>query len=92
MIVSNDLVKDIEPIHIDDERLHVLTANVKTKNYIHHSESDHNLINTKFKLTWTPCKSKVVEVFKYNSKESKKLTTETRQLSEIIDMKKSDTL
>ena len=69
VIVSNDLVKHIEQIHIDDERIHVLTANMKSKNYIHHSESDHNLINTKLKLTWTPYKSKVVEVFKYKSKE-----------------------
>ena len=84
VIVSNDLVKHIEHIHIDDERLHVLTANMKTKNHIYHSESNHTLINTKFKLTWTPCKSKVVGVFKYNSKESKekfkKITTETRHL------------
>ena len=72
VIVSNDLVKHIEHIHIDDERLHVLTTRLKTKNGIHHSESDYNLITTKFKLTWTPFKSKVVEVFKYNSKESKK--------------------
>lgn len=86
------LVKHIEYIHIDDERLHVLTTCLKNKNYSHHSESDHNLIITKFKVAWTPFKSKVLEVFNYNSKESKekfqKLTTDTKHLSQIVDMKK----
>ena len=92
VIVSSDMIKDIEQIHIDDERVHVLTKNLKTKNGIHYSESDHHIINTKFKLTWTPSKSKVVEVFMYKNKDSKekfkKLTSETKQLSQIVDMKK----
>ena len=54
VIVSSDMIKHIEQIHIDDERVHVLTKNLKTKNGIHYSESDHHIINTKFKLTWTP--------------------------------------
>ena len=58
-----------------------------------HIESDHNLINTQFKLTWTPTKNKVMEVFKYDDKASldkfKLLTTETKHLSNVIDMKKS---
>ena len=92
VIVSNDMIKHIEHIHIDDERLHVLTKCMKTTNGNLYSESDHHIINTKFKLTWTPNKSKAIEVFMYNNKQSKlkfkKLTTDTKQLSEIVDMKK----
>ena len=83
----------MKQIHIDEERFHVLTKNVKTKTGISYSQSDHNVINTKFKLTWSPTESKIVEVFKYSDKEGKlkfrKVTSETNHLSEIIDMKKS---
>ena len=79
-------------IHIDDERLHVLTKNRKTKTGIDFSESDHNLIHTKFNLTWSSKKAKVTEVFKYNDKHSKdkfkQVTTNTKHLSQIIDMNK----
>ena len=56
-------------------------------------ESDHNVIITKLKLTWSPEQSKTFEVFRYNDKAGKinfkTLTTNTKQLSEIIDMNKS---
>ena len=91
-MVSDDLKTDIVSIHIDEERVNVLTKNRKTKNGIEHSESDHNLIMTKMKLTWSPLSSKVVEVLKFKDKDAKvnfkKATTETNELSQIIDKEK----
>ena len=90
--MSSDLIEHMTEIHIDEERFHVLTKNVKTKTGICYSHSDHNIINTKFKLTWTPKERKIVKVFKYSDRKGKlkftKVTTETKHLSEIIDMKK----
>ena len=92
VMVSDDLKTHIVSIHIDEERVHVLTKNCKTKNGIEHSESDHNLIITKMKLTWSPSSSIVVEVFKFKDKDAKvnfkKATTETNELSQIIDKEK----
>ena len=92
VIISSDLIEHMTEIHIDEERFHVLTKNVKTKTGICYSQSDHNIINTKFKLTWTPKERKIVKVFKYSDRKGKlkftKVTTETKHLSEIIDMKK----
>ena len=93
VIVSSDLIKHIEEIHIDDERQHDLTKNIQTKGSLVYCESDQNIIITKLKMIWFPQESKTFEVFKYNDKEGKakfkSLTTNTKQLSEIIDMKKS---
>ena len=44
VIVSNELIKHIESIHIDDDRVNVLTTNHKTKTGTTMSKSDHNLI------------------------------------------------
>ena len=90
--ISSDLLEHMEKIHIDDQRLHVLTKNRKTKNGIDYSESDHNIINTRFKLTWSPNQGNIIEVFKYSDKigkeKFKEATTHTKHLSQIIDMKK----
>ena len=92
VIISSDLLEHMDKIHIDDQRLHVLTKNRRTKNGIDYSESDHNIINTKFKLTWSLNQRKIIEVFKYNDKigkvKFKEATTHTKHLSQIIDMKK----
>ena len=62
------------------------------KGILQQKELVYNLIVTKLKVAWTPFKRKALEVFNYNSKESKerfqKLTTETKHLSQIVDMKK----
>ena len=85
----NDLVEHIQEIHIDEERHNVLTKNVKTKTGIVHTQSDHNLIHTKLKLSWSPTFSDVVEVFDFRDIEGKlmfkRVTTENKQLSEIVD-------
>ena len=92
VIASSDLIEHIIEIHIDEERVNVLKKNLKTKTGIEYIESDHNVINTKLKLSWSPDECKVIEVFKYADKEAqerfRKETTETNHLSSIINMKK----
>ena len=57
VIISRDLLIHMEKIHIDDEHIHVLTNKLKTKSGRVYSESDHNLIYTRLKLT--------IEIFSY---------------------------
>ena len=49
--MDNIFVYGVHVHNLDVERLHVLTKNRKTKTGIDFSESDTNLINTKFNLT-----------------------------------------
>ena len=66
--------------------------NVKTPKGLECIKSDHNMIQTKLKLKWSPKESKVIEVFKFTDKKAKemfkKVTTDTKQLSSIIDKDK----
>ena len=43
-VMSSDLVKHIESIHIDEESVYVLTKNLKKKSKEEYTESDHNII------------------------------------------------
>ena len=52
VIISNDLWKDVESLHIDESRKHVLTRIRKTKKGIVKKESDHNVLITTFKNTF----------------------------------------
>jgi hypothetical protein len=93
VLVSNDLVKHIGRIHIDDQRINVLTKIRKTKDGVEYSESDHNLIETQLKLSWSPNEQKVIEVFKFKDTKAltkfKYVTSNTTDLSKIIDSNKS---
>ena len=53
MLLSEDLVDLVEAIKIDEKREHVLTRMSKTKGGIKTVESDHNIIETQFKLPWS---------------------------------------
>ena len=89
VIVSNELIKHIESIHIDDDRVNVLTTNHKTKTGTTMSKSDHNLIETKLNLKWNAKEAKVFEMFNFKDVESQKRfkyqTTNTAVLSNIVD-------
>ena len=50
VLMSSDLMDHIEHIHIDEDRVHVLSKNIKTKNGISYNESDHNIISTKLNI------------------------------------------
>ena len=53
VIVSSDLGKHIEYMHIDDKRRNVLTKLTKTKkSHTKKVESDHNVIETKINISW----------------------------------------
>ena len=89
VVLSSDLVKHIECIQIDEERV---TKNLKTKSTVEYSESDHNIINTTMNMKLSPKEANVIEVFKYKDQEAlkkfKDKTTNTTHLSQIIDMDK----
>ena len=92
VIVSNELIKHIESIHKDDDRVNVLTKNHKTNAGFIISKSDHNLIETKLNLSWSSKEAKVIEVFKFKDVKGltrfKHLTTNTTDLSKIFDSNK----
>ena len=92
VLFSSDLLEHLEYVHIDDKREYVLTKITKIKGETKNTESDHNIITTKFNLTWTLNEETIVEVFKYKDKESKDKfkheTTVTRELTKISEMEK----
>ena len=52
VLLSTDLLDEIDSILVDEKRAHVLTKIRKTKKSIRKVESDHNPIVTKFKIQW----------------------------------------
>ena len=52
MIVSDDLVRFIDEMIVDENQSHALTGFKKTKSGIKTSVSDHMTIITKFNLPW----------------------------------------
>ena len=92
VIISKDLIELIDHINIDDERINVLTKNIKTKDGTVYTESDHNVITTQLKITWCANEYKTVEVFVFKDKKAKEMfkheTSKTKELSKIIDSKK----
>ena len=93
VIMSSDMIKHIENIHVDEERVDVLTKNVKLHNGICLKKSDHNIITTKLNISWTTNKAKVMEIFNFKDTKSlqmfKEVTTKTDHLSKLIDSDKS---
>ena len=90
VIVSQDLVKDIGKMMIDDERKYVMTRLTKTKNGVVKKESDHNTMVTEINMIWKPdTKPYRNEVYNLKNKECQKGfkhdTDNTKELSDIID-------
>ena len=90
VIISNDLADIMESVEIDDERKHVLTKHTKTKHGTKTIESDHNIIVSKIKLSWSRRQRKQkIEVFNLKNiecqKEFKKLTSNTNFLSSVFE-------
>ena len=90
VLMSNDLEDNVEAIIIDEERKNVLTKIVKTKKGLKKTESDHNVIITKFKLHCSHKKktSQRQEFFNFKDAEGlkkfKEITTNTTYLSEVF--------
>ena len=69
VLISFDLKSAVESIKIDEEREHVLTKIMKTKNGVVKVESDHNTIISKFKLHWNKkAKENRIEMFNLKNK------------------------
>ena len=90
VLVSEDLVKDIELVKIDEKREHVLNRITKTKKKVVVKESDHNVIVTKMKLSWNKkIKEQKNELFNLKNKECqnkfKEETTKNNGLSKAFE-------
>ena len=94
VLVSEDMVKTIEALTIDEKREHVLTRISKTKNGSEHKQSDHNLIETKLKIGWDKDANKqVTKIFNLKNiqcqKKFKQQTSQSTDLSQIFDNEKN---
>ena len=90
VIVSQDLVKYVGKMNIDDKRKYVLTRLTKTTNGIIKKESDHNIMITELRIKCkADRKSSKMEIYNLKSKECPKFfkqdTEDTSELSNIID-------
>ena len=89
VLVSEDLVNSIMSMKIDEKREHVLTNIARTKTGSN-TESDHNVLETTFKLPWNKeVKQKDTEThFNFKNqdsqKEFKKETTNNKYLSNVF--------
>ena len=90
MIISNDLVEELESMLIDEEGKHALTKIVKSKGATKSKQSDHNTIVSKFNICWKEKKkSERVEIYNLKNREGQKkfkeLTTEDEELTMIFE-------
>ena len=70
VVVSQNLVKHIKSMFIDDKRKHVLTSLRKIKNGIHKKESDHNTILTELYISYKQeIRSSRIEMLNLKDKE-----------------------
>ena len=92
VITSRNLASHIEAVHVDEERLHVLTKNVKVGSVVKNTESDHNVVNTRLNITWCKTENEVMEIFNYKNKKAQEAfkleTTKTKELTKIVNMNK----
>ena len=90
VIVSSDLLNNIESLEIDEARNHILTRIRKTKKGIFKKESDHNVLITTFKDTFkTTEKKEKTEMYSPKNKECQKAfkayTSNTNMLSSVLN-------
>ena len=90
VIISADLVNDIEEMVIDEKKEIALTVVKKSKGQIKVTTSDHNTILTKFCIDWTDNTMKeTVEVFNMKNKECQEVfkneTSKSDKLSAVFD-------
>ena len=92
VIISADLLDDMEELIIDEEKKHALKKITHGKNTVRKVTSDHNVMLAKFNLT-IPKKepNKKVEVFNFKNKSNQDIfreaTSNTTNLSEVFDTK-----
>ena len=94
VVVSSDLIKHIEYMHIDEERVHVLTKLTKSKHgKTTKVESDHNLIETKLNVSWNATEDDPIEVINFKDKVGQEkfyeATNDTEDLTKIFESNKT---
>ena len=90
VIVSSDMIEHVVNVHIDEEKLNVLTSITNTKKGVVKHESDHNFLTTNFDIKWSMQeKSKRVEIFNFKDIEGQrkfnKMTNESTKLSSLFN-------
>ena len=90
LIVSNDLVKEVKELVIDEQKDHALAVVKRKNDIVKVTTSDHNTLLTTFMLEWRKSERKEkVEVFnmknKFCQQVFKEHTSKTSKLSEIFD-------
>ena len=90
MMTCEDLAKDIVEALVDESRIHALTRYAKQKSEIKIIPSDHNILYSKFAITFTRKPRKIrKELYKFKCESSKKLfyeeTTFKSKLSDCFD-------
>ena len=92
VIISADLLEDVDEMIIDEDKDFALSKIVKEKSTTTVKYSDHNVMLTKLKLKISKEYPKEEEVFNLKDKECqrkfKEETTNTTKLSAIFDSKK----
>ena len=91
VLVREDLEDKVEVVSIDEKREHVLTIFTKTKDGSESKESDHNVIETRLKLSWSKEEAPVEEaMFKLKNKNcwmTFKIKTSNNVLSKVFEEK-----
>ena len=89
VIISSDLVEDVEELIIDEEKEHALSKIVRGKPTAKVIQSDHNVMLTRFKLKWCPINKPPITVFNLKNKQCqqafKRETSNTNKLSKVFD-------
>ena len=77
MIISEELLEDLESMKVDEERNHVLTRITKTKKGVKKISSDHNVIISKFSIKWNRKKrAERIEMFNLKNRDCQKIFKE----------------
>ena len=89
VIVSSDLVEDIDKLIIDEDKDHALCKIIRGKATTKVVKSDHNVMITKFKLKWCPEDKYPTTVFNLKNKACQQIfkreTTNTNKLSKVFE-------
>ena len=90
VMISNEMEKHMDKVHIDEDRKHVVKSIRKTKKGIKVKESDHNTIITEFNIKMKePDEKETNEIYNLKNKDCqrkfKEYTTHTKMLSSVFN-------
>ena len=90
IIISPDLVKELESVLIDEKGEHALTRITKTRQSVIKKQSDHNTIITKFNISWNKKNNtERTEIYNLKKREGlikfQEITNSNNELSRIFD-------